>query len=174
MKRYRSHSWLHPAIEVRPSAIAGSGLFARTPIAAGTIVAILGGKTLDNETHNAHIATRRKYSSLAIDEDRNLVLDDNDPVTFGNHSCDPNVWMADEVTLAARRNIVTGEELRQDYATHTVSETWRMECACGSPLCRQVITGNDWRLPVLQARYRNHFSPFINRRIAALSDAPQG
>jgi hypothetical protein len=30
---------------------------------------------------------------------------------FLNHSCDPNVWMEDEVTLAARRDLGVGEEL---------------------------------------------------------------
>jgi len=41
-----------------------------------------------------------------------------------------------------------------------------MECRCGSPLCRGVITGDDWRRTDLQARYRGHFSPFIDARIA--------
>ena len=35
---------------------------------------------------------------------------------YTNHSCDPNVWMQDEVTLAARRDIAIGEELTIDYA----------------------------------------------------------
>jgi len=35
--------WLHPDLEIRPSPIAGKGLFARAPVEAGTIVSRLGG-----------------------------------------------------------------------------------------------------------------------------------
>jgi uncharacterized protein len=57
---------------------------------------------------------------------------------------------------------------RFDYALATVSPEWRMECHCGAASCRGVVTGNDWQLAELQERYRGHFSPFINARIAAL------
>jgi hypothetical protein len=36
--------WLHPDVEIRPSAIAGHGLFARTAMAPGTVVSRLGGR----------------------------------------------------------------------------------------------------------------------------------
>jgi SET domain-containing protein len=89
---------------------------------------------------------------------------------FINHSCDPNLWMSDEVTLAARRNIAAGEEVMMDYATHFADPDWTMRnpCKCGSLLCRQVITGKDWMLVQLQISYRDHFSPFLNRRVASL------
>ena len=35
---------------------------------------------------------------------------------FMNHSCDPNTWMEDEVTISARRDIQAGEEITADYA----------------------------------------------------------
>jgi len=38
--------WLHPEVEVRPSPIAGDGLFARAPIQAGTAVSRLGGRVV--------------------------------------------------------------------------------------------------------------------------------
>ncbi|SET63767.1 SET domain-containing protein [Nonomuraea wenchangensis] len=38
------HCLLHPAVEVRPSPIAGDGLFATTPLPAGTVVSRLGGR----------------------------------------------------------------------------------------------------------------------------------
>ncbi len=89
---------------------------------------------------------------------------------FLNHSCDPNLWLVDEVTFGARRDIRPGEEVTADYAYWQAEEdliaAWT--CHCGSPLCRGRVTGRDWRLPELQERYRGHFSPFINARIAAL------
>ena len=33
-----------------------------------------------------------------------------------NHACDPNVWMLDAVTLAARRPIAPDQEVTADYA----------------------------------------------------------
>jgi hypothetical protein len=73
----------------------------------------------------------------------------------------------DEVTLVARRPVETGEELTVDYATMTVVP-WEMECNCGAPSCRGVVTGDDWRRPDLQERYAGRFSPFVNARIARL------
>ena len=76
--------------------------------------------------------------------------------------------MLDGRTVGARRDIAAGEELTLDYALFSSAPEWRMECHCGSALCRRVVTGNDWRLPELQERYAGHFSPFINVRIAKL------
>jgi uncharacterized protein len=89
---------------------------------------------------------------------------------FINHSCDPNIWMRNENTLVARRNIASGEELTVDYAMFEGDESdvrpW--VCHCDSSLCRHRITGKDWRMPELQQRYEGHFSPFINERIRRL------
>ena len=167
MKRYEASSWLDPRVVVAPSRIEGRGLFARTPIAAGEVVMRLGGEVLTDDEHRTRIQGR--YSSLAIDDRLNLLLDDDRPVTFGNHSCDPNLWMADEVTLTARRPIAAGEEVTVDYAQHTADLPWSMPCRCGSPLCRGTVTNEDWRRPDVQQRYAGHFSPFLNRRIAAAS-----
>ena len=97
----------------------------------------------------------------------------DDRSDFINHSCDSNVWLADENTLVTRRDIATGEELTIDYALFEGDEAdmkpW--DCRCGSPMCRRRITGQDWRLAALQERYRGHFSPFLNARIATLRPA---
>jgi GNAT superfamily N-acetyltransferase len=95
-----------------------------------------------------------------------VVQADDDPLACGNHSCDPNLWMADAITIVARRRIEAGEEATIDYALVTVDEGWRMACRCGSPLCRDVVTGSDWTRHDLQQRYRDHFAPFINQRIS--------
>lgn len=96
--------------------------------------------------------------------------DEEDPADFMNHSCDPNVWMQDEVTLVARRDISPGEELTIDYALFEADENWarRWECRCGTELCRSVYTGRDWQRQDLRESYQGHFSPFINERIKNL------
>ena len=55
-----------------------------------------------------------------------------------------------------------------DYALQTAQPVPLLEvpCACGALDCRGTITGDDWRLPAVRARYAGHFAPFINERIA--------
>ena len=169
MKRYDSSSWLDPRVVVVPSRIEGRGLFARSLIEAGEEVMRLGGEVLTDDDFRA----RRlgKYSALAIGDRLNLLLDDDSPVTFGNHSCDANLWMADEVTVVARRRIEAGEEVTVDYALHTADLPWSIACRCGSPVCRGVVTHDDWRRRDVQERYAGHFSPLLNRRIASPDSA---
>jgi len=115
----------------------------------------------------------RRYSSVGIDEDQHILWGADDPDAGGpggvTHSSNSNLWMLDARTVGARRDIAAGEDLTLDYALFSVAPRWRMECHCGSSLCRGVVTGNDWRLPEVQEPYAGHFSPFINARIANLS-----
>jgi SET domain-containing protein len=163
---FLDRSRLDPRVEVRSSYIEGRGLFAIAPIAAGETVSVIGGRVLiDNELVGVGPSD---HSSVAIDDGVNLVQAPDDDIRYGNHSCDPNLWMADAVTLIARRSIATGEELTIDYAIQSGYEGWSMVCRCGAPNCRGVVTGRDWRDPVLQRRYAGHWSPFLQRRIDRL------
>ncbi len=125
----------------------------------------LGGAVIDDA---ALAVLEPPYSSVMLDDDRNLLIDPAHPVRFGNHGCEPNLWMDGAFTVAARRAIAAGEELTIDYATHTISPLWSMTCACGSRVCRGTITGNDWRIVRLQAAYGRHWTPALLRRIDAL------
>jgi SET domain-containing protein len=155
-------------VEVRSSGIEGRGLFACAPIAAGDVVMVLGGYVMADDEFLRVSGGMSKYSAATIGENLNILLDDDTPVQFGNHSCDANLWMQDEVTIVARRDIAPGEEITVDYATHTADKPWQMPCRCGASVCRGVITQDDWRLPDVQERYAGHFSPFLNARIASL------
>lgn len=174
MRRYKPKSWIDSRVEVRSSTIEASGMFAREPIKKGEVVVIWGGTLMTEQDIRAGKA--RKHSITAIDEGLYLADwadEDDSPDNFMNHSCNPNTWMKDEVTLVARRNIKAGEELTADYAMWESDESWvlHQECRCGSKLCRKIITGKDWRLEELEERYKNHFSPFINKRITNLQRA---
>ena len=164
----RSSSELDRRVVAGNAGARGRGLFLTGDVDAGTMLVRLGGRIMDETRFREHMATVRPFYALAIDEDRHLVLAGDDPARLGNHSCDPAMWHRDAVTLVARRPLAAGDELTTDYALHTVDPGFRMECACGEPVCRQEVTGSDWRRPELQERYRGRFSPFINDRIAAL------
>ncbi len=79
------------------------------------------------------------------------------PGVFGNHSCEPNAGIRNDVVLVALRPIAVGEEIRYDYSTTMWEEDvpggWSMPCRCGSALCRGIVA-NFPTLPVeLRARY---------------------
>jgi hypothetical protein len=69
------------------------------------------------------------------------------------------------------RDIAPGEELSFDYAMCDASDYDEFRCLCGAATCRGVVSGSDWRDPVIQARYTGWFSPYLVRRIAALPTA---
>jgi SET domain-containing protein len=161
--------WLHPQIAVRPSSVHGLGQVALAPIPAGTVVARLGGDIVDTGELEALLAAaargERPYvDTITIGHDRHLVLPAGAPAGRANHSCDPNTWWTDALTLAARRAISAGEEVTNDYATSTDQEAFVLDCACASPLCRRRVTGDDWRRPDLRARYGEHWVPAVRAR----------
>jgi hypothetical protein len=127
---------------------------------------------MDEEELRAFVRNTLRFNAIQVDEGLHLVeppeVTERRQGGSLNHSCDSNLWMADEVTLVARRDIAADEELTVDYALHTADPDWELDgpCNCGSALCRGTVRGSDWRLPEVQERYLGHFSPFINERIA--------
>ena len=166
---YPSRYWTNPRVEIRASSIEGNGLFARETIREGEVVEVMSGRVLDEAEFEAFLRkTATKYNAVQVAEGLHLV--EHPEVTQTrrgslNHSCDPNLWMDDEITFVTRRDLEAGEELTVDYAMFTAQPEWTMDCRCGSRLCRQRVTGTDWKLAELQDRYRVHFSPYINVRI---------
>lgn len=170
MKAYRDQDWISPKVAIRPSGIHGKGMFAGAALARDEVVAVWGGQFVSHAD-----AERAKLAGKAvqqIDDDVFEVFDRNQPGPsyYHNHSCESNTGMADEVTVVARRPIRPGEELTIDYAMFEADENQVMswECRCGAPRCRKQITGKDWKLPELQARYAGHFSPLIKRRLGVV------
>ena len=107
--------WLHLDLEVRPSPIAGRGLFARAAVPAGTVVSRLGGRLVSTSGLRELVAQARDddhqyVNTIVVDENSHLVLPPQTPNGRGNHSCDPNTWWLDAYTLTARRNITAEEE----------------------------------------------------------------
>jgi uncharacterized protein len=178
-------SWISPkARKGEPSSIAGRGLFAVEPIAAGEVVAVKGGHIVDTATLNA-LPEKLQNSEIQIAEGLHLVAltdEEYEPVMlFINHSCEPNVGFAGTnkigpafanahagTVLAAMRDVEPGEELTTDYALFDTPST-AMECTCGTASCRGVITGDDWRNPTLQERYAGWFSRYLADRQAGLA-----
>ncbi len=157
--------WLHAAVEVGPSDIAGRGLFAKADFPARIVVSRLGGRLVDTATLRRLIASSGEYvEAVVVDEDRHLLLAPGDN-RFGNHCCDPNVGWVDEYSLATMTDVRAGEELLTDYAMSTVDPDWVLRCHCPSYRCRQMIEGTDWRIPQLQRRYDGWWAPYVQRLV---------
>ena len=165
----RPKDWRDPRLELRPSSIHGKGHFASEPFKAGEIVWVFGGTLFSREDIVAGRANERTLmrldDNLWLGSTRERPIDDD---YYLNHSCDPNLWITDTIKLTARRDIPAGIEVTMDYATHFDDHSWIMKnnCNCGCRDCRKIITGDDWKRKDLQERYKGHFTPFLNKRIA--------
>ena len=160
---YLNETWFDPRLASSPSAIHGTGLFATAPIRAGETVMVWGGAAWTRAQLDAGEVPPCSFSF--IDDDVLLAGPEDGLDYFVNHSCDPSVWMADEVTIVARRDIDAGEEITGDYALWEADDAYLVEsCTCGAADCRGVIRGSDWQRPELQERYAGHFLPYIERR----------
>ncbi len=171
MKPYLEKSWIDPRISVGKSAIHGKGMIAIAPIKEGETVMIWGGTVVSRTDYESVWEQFHNASVVQIDEKNYLALPITNPETIDvhlNHSCDPNTWLVDEVTVVARRDIQKGEEITLDSATWNDDESEEYSdndlCTCGSPLCRKFIKATDWKNPELQKKYAGHFSPYLERK----------
>jgi SET domain-containing protein len=159
-------TWLDSRVEIKESAVAGQGSFAKAPIKKGEIVIIWGGGVVVTEKEFEEGFKKGLYQpETAIHFDRmhmwaELVNASDPNDAFINHSCDPNLWFSDGWPLTARRDIQAGEELTFDYAT---GETYPLkgECQCGSINCRHHMSGEEWKDVTFQQKYKGHFNPYI-------------
>jgi hypothetical protein len=169
-------SHLSPKTEVRESKIHGRGLFATADIAKDEIVAVKGGHIVDRETLRSKITPRLGPVEIQIDDQFFIAPVTNEEregsMLYSNHSCDANLGMRGEITFVAIRDIRAGEELTHDWAM-TDDDDYSVECNCGAPNCRTILTGKDWQRPGLQERYAGYFSAYLARKIAARPDAAE-
>lgn len=161
-------SWISPkAGKGTASGIAGRGLHALEPIAAGEVVAVKGGHIVTT-AELERLPEPLPNSDIQITDDLHLVAlsaDEYEPVMlFLNHSCEPNVGFAGNTVLIAMRDVAADEELTTDYALFDDYDG-EMTCSCGSARCRGIIGGRDWQQPELQRRYRGYFSWYLQHRI---------
>jgi len=161
LKTYRS-----PKIEVRHDTLEGRGVVALADIGRDEIVAIKAGNIITRD-ELARATAAAGDMALQIEDNFYLAPQSPDEVedmsVFINHSCDPNVGFRGQVVYIAMRDIAAGEELCHDYAMER-SDDYTLDCHCGSPLCRGKVTGQDWKLPELQARYGDYFSIYIRNK----------
>ncbi len=146
----------------------GKAVYARNVIESGELIAVWTGRIVSTEELDELPEDIRRHT---VQVEEGLYLASHGPdegPDFINHSCEPNAGLEGQIAIVALRRIVPGEEVTIDYAMCDGSPYDEFDCACGSPICRERVTGDDWRNPVLWERYAGHFSPYLERRIKAL------
>jgi len=161
-------TYLSPKTEVKKSAIQGEGLFAKTVISAGEIIAIKGGYIL-SEREWRELESSLGSAEIQITDDMFIApskqSEREGSMLYTNHSCEPNIGIQGQIVFMAMRNIDAGEELTHDWATTDHEDDFEMSCNCGTMSCRKIITGKDWQKPGLQKKYAGWFSWYLERKI---------
>ena len=160
-------SWLSPKTVVKESPIHGRRLFAAAPIARGEIVCIKGGYILDR-AGLAEAAPRIGPAEIPVADGFFIApvgaAERDGSMIWSNHSCEPTIGVQGQIVFVALRDLRAGEELTHDWAT-TDDDSYELACRCGTPSCRRTITGQDWRRPELQEKYRGYMSWYLTEKI---------
>lgn len=162
--------WFSEKVEKYQSGIQGMGLRATQAISDGELLVVKGGHVFPREMRD-DLAKKLGPSEIQIADHLFIgpvtAEERDDAMMYLNHSCDPNVGISGQILFLAMRDIDKGEELTFDYATGD-DDDWTLDCNCGSPLCRYIVTGQDWRKPELQHRYHGWFSTYLEQKIRSL------
>lgn len=170
-REYLQRSWINPKLVSRKSDIHGEGVFTNEKISKGEKLMEFGGELVSRqEAFSGNYRSRSiwivypDYYLALPNSDKEISLDEN-----LNHSCDANSWLADEVTLVAKRDIKLGEEVTLDQGTWNFEDSNYTDnqdsCFCQAANCRHNLTENDWKIPDVQERYRGYFHPIIQKMI---------
>ncbi len=164
-------AWNNPKIGRRLTPHAGYTLCAIEALEKDELIVVWGGVILTT-AQLYQVPDFARDRAIQVEEDLHLCSGMvEDLADCANHSCNPNAGLRGQITLIAMRAIQAGEEVCFDYGMSEGNPDFHMQCACGQPNCRGAVTGNDWKIPDLQARYAGYFMPYLQRRIDALRAA---
>jgi hypothetical protein len=162
-------------IELKPSRIAGVGVFAVAAlgedqrIAEGIHDADYRRLVSWNRVSEYDADVQAKINSFCVGTSEGFIPPEKFDFNrlsiewYLNHSCDGNVGFNEDGDFVARRRIAKGEELTYDYGLAESNPRFRMDCLCGSSNCRGVITGNDWKDPDFRMRNIEYLLPRLRR-----------
>ena len=127
----------------------GLGVFAGRRFAPGDHILTFRGPRVerDDPLH------RSPRGGNLLQTGRRTYIDPALPAVLVNHSCNPNAGLVRNRRLVAIREIPSGREIRFDYSTTMDDGLWRMDCRCGEPSCRRVVTDFGELPPEVRDRY---------------------
>ncbi|MEO5818657.1 MAG: SET domain-containing protein-lysine N-methyltransferase [Gemmatimonadaceae bacterium] len=152
LARYPWKEEPNPYLELRTSAIQGTGAFAARNIKKGTRIVEYLGQRISWRTADKRYDDEKmkRHHTFLFTVDEKVCIDgavNGSDARFLNHSCDGNceaITDRKRIFIDARRNIKAGEELLYDYAyertdEHTEEDERFYACRCGAPKCRGSI-----------------------------------
>lgn len=164
-------NWDSPKLKLYESSKCGQGVKAINSIAGGEAIGIFGGHLVPLSKRRLLPAELEHFYFQVSDD---LILTHisleqvrHSKIEFINHSCEPNVGFRGQIELVAMRDIQPEESITFDYALCTSEPEFRMECFCEADACRKYVTGEDWKIPALQEKYRGYFQPYLERKFNA-------
>jgi hypothetical protein len=161
--------YLSPRLEVRNAPDKGGyAVYTLKALKKNEVLAVWGGKVVTLAEVLALPQEEQGHTIQVYDGLYLAPLDMEEPADYVNHSCNPNAGICGQITLVAMRDIAPGEEITFDYAMADSSSFDEFDCSCGAATCRGRVSGNDWKLPVLWARYNGYFSTYLQKRIEKL------
>lgn len=146
---------MNDSYELQRTDAKGEGVFATRSFQVGeTIMVGVIDRELDhNHSHASQVGEKRFVLHGGL-------------IPKVNHSCEPNCGIRLNASgahdLIARRSITAGQEITFDYAMRNYSvDHFAAHCQCGSPGCRDRITG--WKdLPAeRKADYDGFVAPYL-------------
>ncbi len=125
------------AVEARPSAIDGLGVFALEAVPARLKIGEIRGESISVDEARARATRSERIMIVELSERRAIDFSRSaDPMRYTNHSCQPNARLCirnGRVEFYALRQIQVGEEITVNYGeTH---HEGRLLCRCGAPGC---------------------------------------
>lgn len=145
---------------VRPSSIAGKGIFATRAIRRGEVILRVEGPTI-------HYPFEPDYRvgphRLQIGPNTWKVPMHGNPWRYVNHSCEPNAGLRGRTNVVAMRDIRRGEEVTIDYSITEAGRHWRMNCRCGSRQCRHVIRSIQFLPRELFHKYEPYIPLYLQK-----------
>lgn len=161
-------SFLSPKVKLQKTKI-GKGLVVKKPIQVGELV-------VDFSTGpGKHLSLKKADQLYDLGSDYMIQVGENEffvatnkkeleDADYINHSCNPTCGIKGSLKIVAMRDIFPGEEISIDYSM-SESSNYEFKCECGSDICRQIITGQDWQKKELQKKYLGYFYDYLQNKI---------
>ena len=167
LQSIKAESYVSPKVEKRDINGRGYGLFAKDFISKGEIVSISGGIIITKDDFEKLKSEQLDYAYHITDDFLICPLNPSDPSDDWrmNHCCHPNCGVKGQIIFVAMQDIEINDELTFDYAMTETDPRYDIDLKCDKSNCRNKFTGNDWRLPELQKKYKSYFSLYIQEKI---------
>ena len=127
----------------------GRGVFAARHFMPGELILTFSGPRIDH-TSPLHYT---EHANNLLQTGKYTYIYPEAPGLYVNHACNPNAGIVPHRRLIALEPIAPNDEIRFDYSTTMDDGIWTLNCLCGHPDCRHVITDFKTLDPNIQSAY---------------------